>query len=75
MTWKEFKQQVEAQGLTDDHEIGWIDFSQDFPDVQFSKKRLYATVAGRFETVDEEDARLERERKLNDDQSGRSQDT
>ena len=31
MTWGEFKRAVEAQGLKDDDEVAFIDFSQDVP--------------------------------------------
>jgi len=72
MTWKQFKDYCEAQGLTDEHEIGWIDFSQDYPTVEFGTKRKYANVAGRFETVDEEEERekLTSERQENDQSRG-----
>lgn len=32
MTWKEFKEQVEAEGVKDDMEIDYIDISMDYGD-------------------------------------------
>ena len=32
MTWKEFKEQVEAEGVTDEMEIQYIDMSWSSPD-------------------------------------------
>jgi len=66
LTWKEFKEDVERQGLTDSHEIGWIDFSHYRPVVELGTsretKKSYANVSGRFETEEEEDANMEAER-------------
>jgi len=44
MTWKEFKEAVESQGVRDDTVIDYIDYSTDIwerPKVTFSPERVF----------------------------------
>lgn len=38
ITWKEFKESVESQGVTDKTQISWIDCGDWIPDVDFEKQ-------------------------------------